>query len=336
MNILPLDVFLALSVEKYYANTHSPIGKNGDFITAPEASQLFCHAIAVWLYNTISKLNKRVTLVELGAGYGTLMSEILIFLEQDYNIINQIENIFLIENSELMIEKQKQKLTCKKVQWLRSIDEITTDNAIIFLANEFFDAMPIKQFIYMNDTFHEIYVSDLKLIRNSEELSLNHMEILMQYSNCKPSDFKNENVYELSTISLSVLNTIAQKISMNSGGCLIIDYGYDIPLKRNTIQAIKSHEILKNFLQPIGNVDISSQVDFGAMTNFLGKHYSNLSLCYATQSEFLHKNHIIELSENARKHAKTSDDLRKIEYELQYILSNMKENFKVLEIIANS
>ena len=86
---LPLDVFFALSVEKYYKNRENSIGSAGDFITSPETSQMFCHAVGLWVYNQISYVKENISLVELGPGHGTLMNEVLNLLKSQI-IINNV------------------------------------------------------------------------------------------------------------------------------------------------------------------------------------------------------------------------------------------------------
>ena len=161
---LPLDVFFSLASEYYYKNRANIISKSGDFITAPESSQMFCHAVGVWVYKLITKFTN-VILVELGPGYGSLISEVLQFLKQDPQCIMKIKQVFLVETSPQMIAKQQEVLKKHpdiKCNWIKSVDElqnITSEDNIVLIANEFFDAIPLKQFIKINKHFHEVFVS---------------------------------------------------------------------------------------------------------------------------------------------------------------------------------
>lgn len=329
--LLALDVFFAIAAQKYYANKDAFIGQKGDFITAPEASQMFCHGIGVWIYNTIQSFpNKMVSLVELGPGYGTLMNELVTFLKQDPTI--HISDVFFIETSHKARVRQKQAVQnhhSVNFHWLDSIEQLPPAHQYILVANEFFDVMPVKQFIKIKSAFHEIFVQpDLTLRSGDDFISPTQMEKIMQYSNICPTDFNEGDLYEISTAALSTLGKIC---SLCKAG-LIIDYGYYKPKKRNTIQSIAKHQILETSLPKPGEADISAQVDFGAMINFIRRHYQRFAVRYCSQKEFLMQNHIETIAHKAKSHAKTSRELHLINEELEKILIDMGELFQVLEI----
>ena len=321
---LPLDVFFALSVETYYRNRENCIGKSGDFITAPEASQMFCHAVGVWVYNQVYNYKGKISLIELGGGYGTLMNEILNLLRRE--II--ASDVYFIETSPKMIEKQKKAVashTQTKFHWFDSIDKIPTDIKHIVIANEFFDALPVKQFINCNGNFRELYISqNMELIQSQDVISNQEMYKIMQYSNLE--DFNHEDIFELSTTSLTILD----KICKIANSALIIDYGYYNSNKKNTIKAINNHTILDSFLIIPGSGDISAEVDFGSMDNFIKKHYSTYNTHYTTQKEFLYQNHLEEIIKKAIKHAGNQSEVELINSELYKISIEMGEKFKVL------
>lgn len=327
--LLPLDAFFALSVEKYYKHRETCIGSSGDFITAPEASQMFCHAIGVWVYNQIRNVKGNISLVELGGGNGTLMNEILNLLQNE--IIPQ--DVYFVEISPKMIEKQK-KAVSKHIKtnfhWVNSIDNIPGDVKHIVIANEFFDALPIKQFIACDNGFREIYISkELQLIQSEDVINNTEMDKIMQYSNAKVKDFNQGEIFELSTTSLSILD----KICKISHSALIIDYGYYKSQKKNTIKAIKNHTILDSFLVTSGSADISAEVDFGSMQSFIHKNYSTFNVNYSTQKNFLIQNYIEIIAEKAKNHTKDQLELDLIKSELHKIMVEMGEKFKILSII---
>jgi SAM-dependent MidA family methyltransferase len=323
---LPLDIFFSLSVEKYYRNRENCIGRSGDFITAPEASQMFCHAVGVWVYNQIYNYKGKISLVELGGGYGTLMNDTLNLLRRE--IIPS--EVYFIEASPKMIERQKKAVashTRTKFHWFDSIDKIPSDIKHIVIANEFFDALPVKQFINCNGNFRELYISqDMALIQSQDVISNQEMYKIMQYSNSKVEDFNHDDIFELSTTSLTAID----KICKIAHAALIIDYGYYNSNKKNTIKAIDNHTILDSFLITPGSADISAEVDFGSMDNFIKKHYSTYNTHYTTQKDFLYRNHLEEIVNKAIKHGRNQSEVDLINSELYQISIDMGERFKVL------
>ncbi len=335
---LPLDVFFSLASEYYYKNRANIISKSGDFITAPESSQMFCHAVGVWVYKLITKFTN-VILVELGPGYGSLISEVLQFLKQDPQCIMKIKQVFLVETSPQMIAKQQEVLKKHpdiKCNWMKSVDElqnITSEDNIVLIANEFFDAIPLKQFIKINKHFHEVFVSQNSTLSYYNQYIEDDMMLkIMKYCSLKPNDFNDGDIYELSTASLSILNTICLILQKHNGGALLIDYGYIKPKKSNTIQAIFQHKILDSFIDHTGEADISAQVDFNSMMNFIHLNYPNFLCNVSTQKDFLDMQHIKEIVSTAEKHAKNKSELESIRFELNKISVDMGDIFKALEI----
>lgn len=331
---LPIDIFFSLAVEEYYGKIKDVMGRAGDFLTAPAASQIFCHAIGVWIYNKIMNL-KRVILVELGPGHGTLMDEVIQFIKQDKECISKVEKIYLVEKSSIMIAKQKETLIKHQsmvFHWVSNLSEIKeSDVSFVIIANEFFDALPVKQFIKLGDKFHEIFVcTGPKLNHSPEAIEKPEMEKIMKYSNNKPDDFLEGEVYEMS--SFSHLQLILDLVRSSAGSsALMIDYGYLDSLKRSTIKAISKHQILENFLEKPGAVDLSVHVDFGTMINFT-KHYNHaIKTSFWNQKDFLKQNQLEALVKKAKSCAKDDNEIALVDSEIHRISVEMGEIFKVLE-----
>ncbi len=138
-----------------YYMSKLPLGKDGDFITAPEISQLFGEIVAVWVMHTWEKLGKpsKFSLVELGPGKGTLIHDI-IRVTRKYNDFFDSVSIHLVEISPALQEVQKEELKGLDINWHENIDSLP-EQPTIFLANEFFDALPIDQFVYRNGEWYE-------------------------------------------------------------------------------------------------------------------------------------------------------------------------------------
>ena len=125
----------------------NPFGKKGDYTTAPNISILFSEMIAIWiiLFWENLKCPKKFNLIELGAGNGEMMVQIVKTFDK-FPLFKNCCKINILEKSIYLKKIQKKKLKNKNIKWLKNLDELSK-LPNIFIANEFFDALPIKQFI---------------------------------------------------------------------------------------------------------------------------------------------------------------------------------------------
>tara|TARA_B100001175_G_scaffold63122_1_gene51232 strand:+ start:43 stop:1083 length:1041 start_codon:yes stop_codon:yes gene_type:complete len=260
-NFFPLDKFMneALYNRKngFYMKKN-PFGSKGDFITAPNLSILFSEMLSIW---TISfwkniKSPKQINLIELGAGNGQMI----------YDMINSFKNFpkfyksckfIILEKSPYLKKIQKKKLKNFKIKWIKNLNEIKGIN--IFIANEFFDALPVKQFFKINNKWMERYVKlDNKNNKTFVNISLNIKKIEKKFG------FKissNQKVIEYSPMALEYLKSISKKINNKKGALLIIDYGYLENSMKDTLIAIKKHKIIDLFKE-FGNSDITYNLNY--------------------------------------------------------------------------
>ena len=159
---LPLDKFINFSLynKKFgYYMKKNPFGKEGDFITAPNISRLFSEMIAIWTISFWESLGspKKFNLIELGAGNGEMMRVLIESFKNFPSFYNSC-NFFIHEKSPSLIKTQKKKLIDTKIIWISKIDKIKK-NPSIFLANEFFDAIAIKQFRKKKNLWYEKFVN---------------------------------------------------------------------------------------------------------------------------------------------------------------------------------
>ena len=160
---------ISISLDKYindslydkkngYYMKKNPFGKKGDFVTAPNISRLFSEMISIWIVNFWENLGspKNINLVELGAGNGEMMK---IFIESFKNFPNFFKsyNLYIFEKSPILKKIQKEKLKGNKIIWISNVNEIKK-YPTIFVANEFFDAIAIKQFIKLDNSWFERFV----------------------------------------------------------------------------------------------------------------------------------------------------------------------------------
>ena len=224
---LPLDRFINLSLYDkkigYYMKKN-PFGKDGDFITAPNVSRMFSEIIAIWIVGLWENLGspRKFNLVELGAGNGSMMK---ILIESFKNFPNFLKtcNIIIHEKSPKMIQIQRKELKLKKITWVTKIKKIKKAPTI-FIANEFFDSIAIKQFIKKKNLWFEKYVK-IKKNKNGtfyyKKFNMKNFEKKINYNISK-----NQNFIEYSLQGLKYLKDITKFIKRNNGGMLIIDYGY--------------------------------------------------------------------------------------------------------------
>jgi len=158
---ITVDGFMNIALfdkdDGYYIKKN-PIGANQDFITAPEISGIFGECLAGFITIKIQenlKNSGKINLIELGAGRGTLLRDILDTISK-FNDIYQRIGCYILDVNEELVEIQKKTLInhADKIKWVKNINE-SGDRPSIFIANEFFDALPIKQFIKLNSEIKE-------------------------------------------------------------------------------------------------------------------------------------------------------------------------------------
>ena len=225
--VIPLDQFfdIALYDKKYgYYMNKNPIGKKGDFITAPNISVLFSEMIAIWCIAYWENLGcpKKINIIELGGGNGEMMYQMIKTFEK-FNKFKKSKKCYIFEKSQLLKNIQKKKLFSYNVVWINSLNKLK-DGPNIFLANEFFDSLPIKQFIKKKKNWFE-----KKVKKNNS----GNLEIIDKKTNIKKFEKKiginlsnNQKFIEFSPLTYKYLEIISKKINFFHGGLLIIDYGY--------------------------------------------------------------------------------------------------------------
>ena len=291
---IPLDQFINIALYNkkfgYYTN-NNPFGKEGDFITAPMVSNLFGEMLAIWcvaFWEHIGKPNK-ILLVELGPGNGSLCKDLLKTFKQFKNFYNSLE-INLLEISEKLKKVQKEKINNKKVKWIKNINE-TNYGPIIFLGNEFFDALPVKQIYKKKNLFFERHVG---LSNDNKKIKFLHKKansnLIKNIQNLNLVSRGKTIEYPIEAIKL--LQTIARKINKFDGGLLIFDYGYKIKKNQDTLQSVNKHRYVDLFSK-VGHSDITSHVNFKLFQKILKKNNLNAKNI-VNQNKFLKKMGILE------------------------------------------
>jgi NADH dehydrogenase [ubiquinone] 1 alpha subcomplex assembly factor 7 len=241
----------------YYA-TRDPFGPCGDFVTAPEISQMFGELVGLWCVQCWidQEKPKHAQLVELGPGRGTLMADALRAAKIAPDFLKSIEVVFVEASPALRAMQQERLKDCGvAIAWK---DRFEAPNRPLYLvANEFFDALPVRQFVHTERGWCERMV-----IADKGGLAFALSPVA---SNVAPEgDAPPGAIYETSPAALAVAEDIAHAIARHGGAALIIDYGYERPGFGETLQAVGRHQF-KGLLDTPGEIDLSAHVDFAGL-----------------------------------------------------------------------
>lgn len=256
-----MSLCLGHSEHGYYM-TRDPLGVLGDFTTAPEISQMFGEIIGLWtayIWQAIGSPS-RLHLVELGPGRGTLMADALRAIRSAAPRFMATLDVHLIETSPVLREKQASALKASGIvpHWHDKVGSVPSGPAI-FLANEFFDALPIHQYQRLETGWRERLVSIAP--EGGFTTGLSGMPAKQSYLPAAYHDAPPGSIAEISPARDRVMKAIAGRLSRQAGTALIIDYGHLRTAAGDTLQAVRKHEFANPFQNP-GKADLTSHVDF--------------------------------------------------------------------------
>jgi NADH dehydrogenase [ubiquinone] 1 alpha subcomplex assembly factor 7 len=245
----------------YYA-THDPFGSKGDFVTAPEISQMFGELLGAWCAQVWADQGrpKNTRLVELGPGRGTLMADALRALKRAPKFLDDVE-VVLVEASPTLRDLQREKLkdSGARIRWTAHFD--VQDAPVLVLANEFFDALPVRQYVKTARGWCErmVVVKEGKLDFALAPLAAPTASIPASRAGAPEGGF-----YETSSATTALGEEIARGIANHGGAALILDYGYNEIGFGETLQAVGAHRFVAPLDEP-GRYDLSAHVDFTAL-----------------------------------------------------------------------
>ncbi len=329
---LPLDKFINYSLydkKNGYYMSQNPFGKDGDYTTAPNISRLFSEMIAVWTISFWENLGSptKFNLIELGAGNGEMMKVIIESFKRFPSFFKSC-HIFIHEKSPKLIKEQKKNIKFKNIKWIKNFKKLDQSPSI-FLANEFFDSIPIKQFFKDKESWYEKFVhisnnKKAKFINKEIDIKKIEKEINLKISN-------KQNFLEYSPLGLKYFKDILEFVKKNNGGLLIIDYGYFDEKMRDTLQAIHNQKYSK-VLENIGKSDITYCINFFLLKK-IAKKFKELSVNFTSQKKFLTN---LGINERAEIISKNKSFTEKIDlfYRLKRLINKkeMGDLFKVMLI----
>lgn len=249
----------------YYA-TRDPLGRAGDFITAPEISQVFGELIGAWCASVWAATGRPdpVDLIELGPGRGTLLADALRAIKQTVPAFHDSLQVHLVETSRTLRRKQADALeTLGLTQtplWHDSLEAIPPRPAII-LANEFFDALPVAQYVKVGAGWQERRIG---LGGDGAALAFTLKPAFPMRLPLGLADVVEGDVVEVSHAGEALATAIAERVVAHGGAALIVDYGHAASAAGDTLQAVRKHAF-HGVLDHPGDTDLSHHVDFGAL-----------------------------------------------------------------------
>jgi NADH dehydrogenase [ubiquinone] 1 alpha subcomplex assembly factor 7 len=242
-----------------YYNRADPLGVSGDFITAPEISQMFGELIGLWLADLWLRQNRPANChyVELGPGRGTLAADALRAMAR----FELEPPVHFVETSQTLMAKQMRAVPNATFHAL--VEDLPYEEPLLIIANEFFDALPIRQMVATHSGWRERVVArdrGTKFMVMPGSHAVDHLV---------PVDLRNapaHSVYETSPDASTVMYELMTRLAKQGGVLLIVDYGYAQPGLGSTLQAVKNHQFTDPFDNP-GDCDLTAHVNFLELMN---------------------------------------------------------------------
>jgi NADH dehydrogenase [ubiquinone] 1 alpha subcomplex assembly factor 7 len=255
---IPVARYMAECLAHYYA-TRDPLGRGGDFTTAPEISQVFGELIGAWFADLWLRAGApdRFRLVELGPGRGTLMADLWRATARVPGF-HAAASVHLIETSPAL--RQAQAARMPDAAWHDRLDEVPDDAPLLLVANEFFDALPIRQLVKTHAGWRE------RMVAHDQGRFLD-VAGPMPLDALVPTSLRAApvgSVFELAPVATAIAAEIGTRLDACGGAALVIDYGYSGPTTGDTLQAMKEHAFADPFSDP-GDADLTTHVDFTAI-----------------------------------------------------------------------
>ncbi len=265
---MPVGEYMALCLgdpDHGYYTTRDPLGVRGDFITAPEISQMFGELIGLWMAAVWKQMGEpaNVRIIELGPGRGTLMNDALRAVQMIPAFLEALV-VHLVDISPALRSAQERTLEHWGValNWHATLDDVPNGPAII-IANEFFDALPIHQAVKAASGWHERQIEigpEGKFAFTMANSPIAHLDMLLPPEVRQAPD---GSIYEWRDDKPAM--QLGKRIKDQGGAALVIDYGHTASGVGETLQAVGNHAYADPLTDP-GNIDLTAHVDFRALS----------------------------------------------------------------------
>ena len=259
----PISVahYMAEANQHYYG-TRDPLGAAGDFTTAPEISQMFGELVGLCLADVWMRSGNRPNALyaELGPGRGTLASDAL----RAMGSAGLTPQPHFVETSPTL--RERQRALVPNVWHHDSVGDLPDNAPLLVVANEFFDALPVRQIVRSGDEWRE------RVVICPDEDQSERFEALPGYRKVESgipaiaADAPDGAILEIPMAGTAIAFDLAQRIARQGGAAIIIDYGYEGPAIGDTLQAVRAHQFADPFFEP-GESDLTTHVDFTMIGN---------------------------------------------------------------------
>ncbi len=287
---MPVAEYMALCLadsENGYYTTRDPLGARGDFITAPEISQMFGELIGLWMAALWKQMGApaNVRIIELGPGRGTLLKDAM-RAAQVMPAFREACVLHLVEISPVLEEQQERTLEHLSMPmfWHPALVDVPKGPAII-IANEFFDALPVNQAVKTEQGWHERQIeidSNDNLVFTVAPDRIPHFEILLPPAlRAAPA----QSIFEWRADTMAF--DLGRRLAESGGAALVIDYGHTESAVGETLQAVGQHAFADPLTAP-GQIDLTAHVDFQAFGRAVEAMGVN-GFAPIEQSEFLRR-----------------------------------------------
>ncbi len=252
---VPVSLFMAYANAHYYA-TRDPLGTDGDFTTAPEISQMFGELIGLWCADLWMRAGQPdVAYVELGPGRGTLAGDALRSMRQ----FGLNPPVHFVETSPVL--RDLQAAAVPSAVFHADVSTLPHDRSLLVIANEFFDALPIRQLVLTEQGWRErvVTLADGAFVPAAGRLPMDAaVPQTMRHAGLGA-------IVEASPASVAIARDLAMTLQRQGGAMLVIDYGYAEAAPSDTLQAVERHRYADAF-DGVGDRDITAHVDFAALS----------------------------------------------------------------------
>lgn len=261
----------------HYYSSRDPLGSAGDFVTAPEISQIFGELVGLWLADMWINAGRAdpVYYVELGPGRGTLARDALRVMKR-FGLEPQIH---FVESSAAL--KGIQQAAIPGATWHHDLSTVPLNGPILLVGNEFLDALPVRQLVKTADGWRErmVAVQDDKFVCIAGQKPMDA---------AVPEDrrlAKDQTIIETCPGAAAVVQEVSTRLANQGGAALLVDYGHDEIRDGSTLQAVRAHKKVDPFIDP-GEADLTALVDFAALASTARSEGANW-LGTATQGDWL-------------------------------------------------
>ena len=247
--------YMAEANAHYYA-TRDPLGAAGDFTTAPEISQMFGELVGLWLADLWIRASRPspICYVELGPGRGTLAADALRAMAS----AGLRPEVHLVETSPILRKAQAERIP--EAVWHDDVSSLPQDRPLLVVANEFFDALPVRQLVATGEGWRERLVTH----RDGSFLPVPGPPVgslaIPEHLRAAPRG----TIIETSSASVATVRQLGHQIGVAGGAALIVDYGHERTSAGETLQAVAMHDYANPWINP-GEHDLTAHVDFEAL-----------------------------------------------------------------------